>query len=804
MSPPDTARPPDSRPPFRPNVEAERRALRSRAWWIAGLYAAAALLWIYFSDQALGLLIDDQALLVKVSVYKGFFFVGVTAILLLVVLRQIFGAIAAHQAEIIRLQRLYAALSQINQSIVWSTSREELFERVCRVLTEYGGIRLAWLGWNDPATHRLTPVAIAGTAADYPASLEIYTDERPEGQGPLGRTFRIQRPYVTNNLQADPSLRMRHEALRRHNLRSAVYLPVRDGDQPGGVLAVYADEVDFFRPREVELLTEATSDLAFGLDNLRREAERRAAAAAVERERRFSAVMIDSMPGILYFYDMAGRFLRWNKNFETVSGYTVAEIAGMTPLDFFAAEDRPLVEARIADVFAHGESAVEAPFLAKDGSKRLHAFTGRKVEYDGKLCLVGVGIDITDRHRAEQELRDAQVRFAQVIEHLHAGLVVHERSGDLLLWNPTSLRLLGFADVAEGRRRQNEFDRIFELRTPEGTLLPAEEWPLARARRGDNFENLELQVRRRDMAWERFISYSGAQVRYGGDRVLSFVTLRDVTERRQAERALREVNTTLERKVEERTLELQAALEQAKSADRIKTAFLATMSHELRTPLNSIIGFTGIILQELAGPLNPEQTKQLGMVRGSARHLLDLINDVLDISKIESGQLKIGREPFQLTESIERAMATVGPLADKKALELTADVASGLGAMHGDRRRVEQILLNLLNNAIKFTERGRVTLAARLHGDGGRVEIVVTDTGIGIRAEDMPVLFQPFSQIDSGLARMHEGTGLGLAICRRLVTLMGGTIDVASRPGEGSTFTVILPVLTPQPHQISP
>ncbi|MBW7896876.1 MAG: GAF domain-containing protein, partial [Opitutaceae bacterium] len=289
MSPPDTARPPDSRPPFRPNVEAERRALRSRAWWIAGLYAAAALLWIYFSDQALGLLIDDQALLVKVSVYKGFFFVGVTAILLLVVLRQIFGAIAAHQAEIIRLQRLYAALSQINQSIVWSTSREELFERVCRVLTEYGGIRLAWLGWNDPATHRLTPVAIAGTAADYPASLEIYTDERPEGQGPLGRTFRIQRPYVTNNLQADPSLRMRHEALRRHNLRSAVYLPVRDGDQPGGVLAVYADEVDFFRPREVELLTEATSDLAFGLDNLRREAERRAAAAAGEGAPRFTA-----------------------------------------------------------------------------------------------------------------------------------------------------------------------------------------------------------------------------------------------------------------------------------------------------------------------------------------------------------------------------------------------------------------------------------------------------------------------------------------------------------------------------------
>lgn len=806
MSKPASTRPPGSKSPFRPTPEVQHGALRRRAWWIAGLYAAAALLWIYFSDQALGLLIEDQALLLKISVYKGFTFVAVTAILLLVILRQIFGSIAVHQAEIIRLQRLYAALSQINQSIVWSTSREELFERVCRVLTEYGGIRLAWIGWNDPATHRLTPVAIAGAAADYLENLVIYTDERPEGQGPLGRTFRLQRPYVSNRLLTDPALRMRHAELRRKNLRSAVYLPVRDGEQPGGVLAVYADETDFFRPREVELLTEATTDLAFALDNLRREAERRAAAAAVENERRFSAVMIDSMPGILYFYDMAGRFLRWNKNFETVSGYSGAEIAGMTPLDFFTPADRPRVEARIAEVFDHGESAVEAPFLAKDGSTRLHFFTGRKVEYDGKLCLVGVGIDISERHRAEQALQVARLRFAEVIEHLPAGLVIADPDMPRILWNPASLRLLGFDVVEAGRRRQDEFGQLFELSTPDGRVLTRAEWPLARACRGENFENLELRVRRLDRDWWRYISYAGAQVRYAGDHSLSFITLRDITKRRQAEEALREVNITLERKVDERTTELQSALVRAESADRTKSAFLATMSHELRTPLNSILGFTGIILQELPGPLNPEQAKQLGMVRNSARHLLDLINDVLDISKIESGQLKFGHEPFRIADAVERAVATVRPLAEKKALGLTATVAPGLDEMHGDRRRVEQILLNLLNNAIKFTERGRVTLTARAQGDaaGRRVEIAVTDTGIGIRPEDLPVLFQPFSQIDSGLARLHEGTGLGLAICRRLVTLMGGTIDVASRPGEGSTFTVMLPLPPPLPQNPSP
>lgn len=806
MNPSTPTRLPGSKSPFRLTPEAERRALQVRAWWIAGLYAVAALLWIYFSDQALSLLIDDPALLLKVSVYKGFAFVGITALLLLVVLRQVFGAIAAHQAEIIRLQRLYAALSQINQSIVWSTSRAELFERVCRVLTEYGGIRLAWIGWNDPATSRLTPVAIAGAAADYLENLVVYTDERPEGQGPVGRTFRLQRAYVSNDLLTDPALRLRHEELRRKNLRSAVYLPVRDGDQPGGVMVVYADETDFFRPREVELLTEATTDLAFGLDNMRREEERRRSAVEVERERSFSAVMIDSMPGILYFYDMAGRFLRWNKNFESVTGYSGAEIAGMTPLDFFGTDDRPLVEARIAEVFARGESAVEAHLLSKDGTRRPHLFTGRKVEYDGKPCLVGVGIDLSDRYRAEHELRDARLRFAEVIEHLPAGLVIADPDMPQVLWNPASLRLLGFDEAGEGRRRQDEFGRLFELSTPDGRVLPREEWPLARACRGENFENVELRLRRRDRDWARFISYAGAQVRYAGDHTLSFITLRDITKRRQAEEALREVNVTLERKVGERTAELQNALVRAESADRIKSAFLATMSHELRTPLNSIIGFTGIVLQELAGPLTPEQAKQLGMVRSSARRLLDLINDVLDISKIESGQLRVSVAPFALAQSIGQTAASLRPLAEKKDLALDVTIGPGLREMTGDRRRVEQILLNLLNNAIKFTDHGRVTLTARRQDAGGvpRAVIAVTDTGIGIRPEDLPALFQPFSQLDTGLARLHEGTGLGLAICRRLVTLMGGTIDVASRPAEGSTFTVVLPLQPPTPQPPSP
>ena len=249
--------------------------------------------------------------------------------------------------------------------------------------------------------------------------------------------------------------------------------------------------------------------------------------------------------------------------------------------------------------------------------------------------------------------------------------------------------------------------------------------------------------------------------------------IEDVTEEREAAEALRR------------------AMEQAQAADRIKSAFLATMSHELRTPLNSIIGFTGIMLQGLAGPLNEEQHKQMSMVQNSSRHLLALINDVLDISKIEAGQFDLAPALFSLPASIDKVIRLVAPLAAKKGLALHTDIGDGIGTIVTDQRRLEQILLNLLNNAIKFTEQGSVTLTCRLEHDHYR--LMVADTGMGIPAEEQERIFQPFHQVDTGLARRHEGTGLGLSICRKLLDLMDGAIEVASTWGQGTTFTVRLP-----------
>jgi PAS domain S-box-containing protein len=709
----------------------------------------------------------------------------------------------AREREVARMYRLYSALSQIGHVTARAQTREELFRNACRVLVEQGAIGMAWIGWRDPGTERLAPAALWGGDADYVERLQVYADERPEGLGPSGRAYRSGQPYICNRLLADPVVSLWRAELDKRGYRAMAVFPIRENDRIEGTLTVYADREDFFQAKEVALLNEAAGGVSFALDNFLREEERRCAQALAESERQFSKTMIDSMPGILYFYNDSGQFLRWNRNFETVSGYSAAEIACMHPRDFFTPQDQPRLETRIAEVFRLGESAVEAPFRSKDGSTRPYFFTGRRVDYLDTPCLVGMGIDISERLKAEQDMLASQGRLNVVVENLREGLVIADPELSYLHWNPESLRMLGFADLDEARGRQREFGGIFEIFELDGTRLAEDRWPLARVRAGEALTDYRARVRRTDIAWERIFSYCGSQVTYAGSRRLAFMTLQDITDRVHAETALRDSHDDLERQVKARTADLQAALERAEAADNMKSAFLATMSHELRTPLNSIIGFTGILLQSLAGPLNPEQAKQLGMVQGSARHLLELINDVLDISKIEAGQVVLSREMFCAPVCLDRVVASVRPMVMKKGLGFDLAVAPELDQMYSDRRKFEQIVLNLISNAIKFTDQGRVAVTAEkleaYESDGATksapaIRITVADTGIGIKAEDMGKLFEPFRQLDSSLTRKYEGTGLGLAICRRLAQMLGGGIVAHSEYGKGSRFVVTLPL----------
>ncbi len=229
-------------------------------------------------------------------------------------------------------------------------------------------------------------------------------------------------------------------------------------------------------------------------------------------------------------------------------------------------------------------------------------------------------------------------------------------------------------------------------------------------------------------------------------------------------------------------------------ASRMKSAFIANMSHELRTPLNAIIGFTGALLMKLPGPLTVDQDKQLTTIRSSARHLLSLINDILDVAKIEAGKVTLALERVQCQDLISQTAESLRPLATQKGLSLAVDLPPEPIVIDSDRRALTQVIINLANNAIKFTDHGtvRLTLAQRIDGNQMVTEFSVVDSGAGIRPEDQPKLFQAFSQLDSTSTRHAEGAGLGLYLCQNLASLLGGSLFFTSSYGSGSTFTLAL------------
>lgn len=328
--------------------------------------------------------------------------------------------------------------------------------------------------------------------------------------------------------------------------------------------------------------------------------------------------------------------------------------------------------------------------------------------------------------------------------------------------------------------------------------------PSSRALAGEKVHIDDLEIRPEGEAvvieaWGQPITADGGQVPYA---VLAF---QDITRRRQAERELGEYRERLEELVAQRTAELVIARDEAESANRAKSAFLATMSHELRTPLNSILGYAYLWQQDPA--LSPEQRRQAGVIEQSGQHLLSLIEDVLDIAKIEAGRVVLRPKGLNLAVFIQSLGHLVRPQAEAKGLVFELALTPELpDQVLADEKRLRQILLNLLGNAIKFTSTGRVSLA--ITGDDRReapadlasLRFSVADTGVGLPAEELERIFQPFHQAGSEQARA-QGTGLGLSISQKLAGLMGGRIEVTSQPGQGSTFTltVALPRTAEEP-----
>jgi PAS domain S-box-containing protein len=516
--------------------------------------------------------------------------------------------------------------------------------------------------------------------------------------------------------------------------------------------------------------------------------------------------IIEFLPDATFVIDRHKRIVAWNRACEAMTGVKKESLLGKGDNAYsepFFGDRRPilidLLDEPSPDVesnykYVHRKDGVifaESFVPSMRGGQGAHLWGQAVSLYDkeGVRCgAIEVIRDITERKRMEEALVASEKEYRELVMLANSIILRWSRDGRITFLNEFGQRFFGYSkDEILGRHVL-------------GTIVPDSEST------GRDLRSLMEDICADPKKFERS---TNENIRRNGERVWIDWTNKvvldeqgqireilsigsDITERKQTEQELERYREHLEEQVKERTRELADAKERAESADRMKSAFLAAMSHELRTPLNSVIGFTGILLQQIPGSLNKEQQKQLGMVQKSARHLLSLINDVLDISKIEAGQLTVEKESFDVRESAETVMSSVRQLARDKDLSVVSDLSSDLGEITGDRRRYEQVLLNLLSNAIKFTNTGTVSLLIRPTKDG-MVESVVRDTGIGINPSEQEAVFQPFHQVENGTSRRHDGTGLGLSISHRLVGMMGGKIWLTSALGKGSTFGFTVP-----------
>lgn len=482
--------------------------------------------------------------------------------------------------------------------------------------------------------------------------------------------------------------------------------------------------------------------------------------------------LFDNANDAIVTIDLEENITSWNKTAEKTFGWDAEEIIGkkfsklIVPQNILAKKDMIVHDAISGRVI----SGIDVKCPRKDGGMvdvNLTVSPIRDINHD-VIGLSGIMRDITERKNAEETLAESEEKFRNLFDNATDGIMLADiETKKQYMANKNICKMLGYSP-----------EEILNLSVMD--LHPEKDLPwiielFEKQARGESSLIENLPVKRKD-GTVFYADINTSPLNIGG-KLYNMGIFRDITDRRRNE-------------------EMRRENERLALANKAKSEFLAVMGHELRTPLNSVIGFSEILKQKTVGELNERQEHFVDNVLVSGKHLLHLINDILDITGVESGKIDFVREDIPVVEVINETLDSIKEKATKQNIVLKKEFDPQLTSVRADRRRFKQIFFNLLSNAVKFSKKegGTVTVTTKKEGDMARFS--VSDTGIGIKKEDMGRLFKEFEQLDSGISRSYGGTGLGLAISKKLVELHGGKIMVESKYGEGSNFTFLLPLVT--------
>jgi len=635
-----------------------------------------------------------------------------------------------------------------------------------------------------------------GAAPDLPDAYNRVIDNVAIGPcvGSCGTAaFRGERVIVAD-IASDPLWADYKELALGHGLAACWSEPVKDAKgHVLGTFAMYYRQPKAPENNDLELIRRAAALAANAIEHKQAESRLMDSNNNLAATASLLQNIITSIPSRVFWKDRDSRLMGCNTLFAQDAGFSgPEEIIGKTDAEMGWSEQADLYRADDQAVMASGAAklAYEEPQTTPAGDT-IWLRTSKvplRDEHDAVNGVLGVYEDITEQKATEALIINSERQLRQVLNAEFDAVIVHQ--GEHVVYtNHAAQQLFGFTSL-DGTIGKSVLDFVASPQYRR-RLVKAMKYVM---KTGRSVERTEVQALRPDSGEVFPIEIGSAGVMWA-DEPAVVTTVRDISGRKQAEEELRKHREHLEELVDERTHELAEANTHLKDLDRLKSMFIASMSHELRTPMNSILGFTGLILDGMTGEINATQRDQLQRVNNAGHHLLTLISDVIDISKVEAGKVVTMPVPFTLDTLLQEAIKTTQFDLEQKGLSFKPDLPAAI-AMFTDRQRLLQCVLNLLSNAIKYSKQGQVELRAQQQDD--EVLIEVADSGIGMTEDEIKLLFKPFVRLDSELAVTAGGTGLGLYLTRKLMQeVLGGSISVSSQPGVGSCFTLRLPCKLP-------